>query len=53
MFDLHKLMPRHLAHRRHDAFVKGTLCDDVTQLEGAGGDGREHVFTQGLKVSHW
>ena len=27
----------------------------AAQLKGAGGDDREHVFTQGLKVfcSHW
>ena len=53
--DWHKLMPRHLAHSRHDAFVKGTLADCVTQRKGAGGDDREHVFAQGLKIfcSHW
>src|SRR5258706_15346029 len=54
-FDWHKLMPRHLAHSRHDAFVKGTLADCVTQRKRAGGDNREHVFAQGLKIfcSHW
>ncbi|OKO70528.1 hypothetical protein AC629_40260 [Bradyrhizobium sp. NAS80.1] len=48
-------MPRHLAHCRHDAFVKGALADCVTQRKGAGGDDREHVFTQSLNVicSHW
>src|SRR5215469_7243444 len=53
--DWHKLMPRHLAYRRHDTFVKDTLADCVTQRKGAGGDDREHVFAQGLKVfcSHW
>src|SRR6266436_4659074 len=50
IFDWHKLVPRHVAHGCHDAFVKGTLSDCVTQLKGAGGDDREHVFTQGLKV---
>src|SRR6267142_1858813 len=54
-FDWHKLMPRHLAHGRHDAFVQRILADRAAQLKGAGGDDREHVFTQGLKVfcSHW
>src|SRR5258708_38135395 len=48
-------MPRHLAHSRHDAFVKGTLADCVTQRKRAGSDNREHVFAQGLKIfcSHW
>src|SRR5258708_39298056 len=54
-FDWHKLMPRHLAHSRHDPFVKGILADCVTQRKRAGGDDREHVFARGLKVfcSHW
>src|SRR5215471_6672987 len=48
-------MPRHFAYGRHDTFVKGALADCVTQRKGVGGDDREHVFTQGLKVfcSHW
>jgi hypothetical protein len=31
------------------------LADRVAQPKGAGGDDREHVFTQGLKAfcSHW
>jgi hypothetical protein len=41
----------HAADRRHDAFVKGALA----KRKGLGGDDREYVFLQGLKVfcSHW
>src|SRR5262249_47722727 len=54
-FDWHKVMTRHFAHGRHDAFVEGTLADRVAQRKRLGGDDREHVFTHGLKVfcSHW
>lgn len=48
-FEWHKLMPRHLAHGRHDTFVKGTLADCIAPRKSAGGDDREHVFTHGLK----
>jgi hypothetical protein len=53
--DWYELMPRHLAHGRHDAFVQGTLADGVTHLKGYCGDDREHLFMQDLKVfcSHW
>ena len=35
-FDWHKLMPRHLAHSRHDALVKGAAAGGEAQAAGRG-----------------
>jgi hypothetical protein len=40
-----------LAEIRYRAEIRHlVLADCVAQAKGAGGDDREHVFTQGLKV---
>src|SRR6516164_1838893 len=50
-FDWHKLMPRHLAHGRHNAFVQRILADCVAQRKGAGGVTASRCSRKGSRSS--
>jgi len=51
-FDRYELVPRHLGHGRHHAFVERRLADQITYVKCAGGNFREHLSTEDFEVFH-
>jgi hypothetical protein len=49
-FDRYELMPRDLAHGRHNSFVECSLADQVSYMSRRGENFREHMSTQDLKL---
>src|SRR5262249_27770148 len=51
----HEFMSRHVAHRRHHAFVEGCLAEHAAHVNYAGGNFHQHMLTKDLEIvrSHY
>src|SRR4029077_1018652 len=48
--DRHELMPRHVSHCSHHAFVEGRLAENVADVKYAGGNFHQHALTKYLEI---